>query len=63
MHQCLSVTSHLVLTLLNLGGVGCVRIGGAEVVATDGSWAWCWVAAPVRGIFWTEIPCGEMWWI
>lgn len=31
--------SHIVLTLLILAGVGCVRRGGAVVVAADGSWA------------------------
>lgn len=52
-----------IFTLLILAGVGCVSRGGAVVVVTGGSWAWCWVAAPVMGIFWTEMPCGVMWWI
>lgn len=53
----------LALTLLILAGVGCVRRGGALVVAVGGSWGGCGVGAPVMGMFWTEMPCGVMWWI
>lgn len=51
------------LTLLSLAGVGCVRRGGAVVVGAEGCGGWCCVAAPVMGMFWTEMPCGVMWWI
>lgn len=54
---------HQSLTLLIFAGVGCVRRGGAVVVTAGGSWAGCCVAAPVMGMFWTEMPCGVMWWI
>lgn len=47
---------HQLLTLLILAGVGCVSRGGAVVVTAGGSWAGCWVAAPVMGMFWTEMP-------
>lgn len=48
------------LTLLILAGAGCVIRGGAVVVAAGGSWVGCWVAPPVKGMFWTEMPCGVM---
>lgn len=40
LYWCPSVTSRSKLfTLLILAGVGCVRRGGAVVIAADGSWA------------------------